>query len=137
MSDGLVTTASMSHGRVVDRRRLGARPMTVHAARRSAVVAALGAALVVVVLGSLALVLLLWSYISLGSRIDSLEGEAQLLRAAVAERDELINAQRARLDEVRGRVKDLLQIVEQPVMSAPAAGPEAPEASPAPPPEDP
>ncbi len=54
MSDGLVTTASMSHGRVVDRRRLGARPMTVHAARRSAVVAALGAALVVVVLGSLA-----------------------------------------------------------------------------------
>ncbi len=86
---------------------------------------------------ALALVLLLWSYISLGSRIDSLEGEAQLLRAAVAERDELINAQRARLDEVRGRVKDLLQIVEQPVMSAPAAGPEAPEASPAPPPEDP
>ena len=36
---------------------------------------------------ALALVLLLWSYISLGSRIDSLEGEAQLLRAAVAERD--------------------------------------------------
>jgi len=82
----------------------------------------LGTALAVV------LVLLVWSYLALGSRIDSLEGEAQILRAAVAERDELINAQRARLDEVRGRVQELLQLVEQPVAGSPPVAPEtAPE----------
>ena len=77
-----------------------------------------------------ALVLLIWSYLSLGSRIDSLEGEARILRAAVAERDELINAQRTRLDEVRGRVNELLQVLEQPVSGAPAQGSEAPPESP-------
>ena len=77
---------------------------------------------------AVALVLLVWSYLSLGSRIDTLESEAQLLRAAVAERDELINAQRSRLDEVRGRVQELLQLVEQPVAGAPpAAADTAPE----------
>jgi hypothetical protein len=77
---------------------------------------------------AVALVLLVWSYLSLGSRIDTLESEAQLLRAAVAERDELINAQRSRLDEVRGRVQELLQLVEQPVAGTPPASPEpAPE----------
>ena len=76
---------------------------------------ALGTALAV------ALVLLVWSYLSLGSRIDTLESEAALLRAAVAERDELINAQRSRLDEVRGRVQELLQLVEQPVAGIPPA----------------
>jgi hypothetical protein len=79
---------------------------------------------------AVALVLLVWSYLSLGSRIDTLEAEAQLLRAAVAERDELINAQRARLDEVRGRVQELLQLVEQPVAGAPPAAPEAAPESP-------
>ena len=74
---------------------------------------------------AVALVLLVWSYLSLGSRIDTLESEAQLLRAAVAERDELINAQRSRLDEVRGRVQELLQLIEQPVAGAPPASPEA------------
>ena len=68
-------------------------------------------------------------------RLDSdhapaVDGEARNL-AALHD----VNAQRARLDEVRGRVKDLLQIVEQPVMGAPAAAPEAPEAPPAPPEE--
>jgi hypothetical protein len=77
---------------------------------------------------AVALVLLVWSYLALGSRIDTLEGEAQLLRAAVVERDELINAQRSRLDEVRGRVQELLQLVEQPVAGAPPASAEpAPE----------
>ena len=76
------------------------------------------------------LVLLVWSYLSLGSRIDTLEGEAQLLRTAVAERDELINAQRARLDEVRGRVQELLQLVEQPVAGQPPSGPELEPESP-------
>jgi len=82
----------------------------------------LGTALAVV------LVLLVWSYLSLGSRIDTLENEAQLLRTAVAERDDMINAQRSRLDEVRGRVQELLQLVEQPVAGQPPSGPEpAPE----------
>jgi hypothetical protein len=75
---------------------------------------------------AVALVLLVWSYLSLGSRIDTLEGEAKLLRAAVAERDELINAQRSRLDEVRGRVQELLQLVQ------PVAGTPPPSSEPAP-----
>ena len=79
---------------------------------------------------AVALVLLVWSYLSLGSRIDTLEGEAQVLRAAVAERDELINAQRSRLDEVRGRVQELLQLVEEPVAGAPPAAPETAPANP-------
>jgi hypothetical protein len=79
---------------------------------------------------AVALVLLVWSYLSLGSRIDALEGEARVLRAAVAERDELINAQRSRLDEVRGRVQELLQLVEQPVAGAPPAAPETAPANP-------
>ncbi len=79
---------------------------------------------------AVALVLLVWSYLSLGSRIDTLEGEAQILRAAIAERDDLINAQRARLDEVRGRVQELLQLVEQPVSGAPPAALDAAPASP-------
>ena len=83
---------------------------------------ALGTALAIV------LVLLFWSYLSLGSRIDALENESQVLRAAVAERDELINAQRSRLDEVRGRVQELLQLIEQPVTGAMPVAPEtAPE----------
>ena len=73
---------------------------------------------------AVALVLLVWSYLSLGSRIDTLESEAELLRSAVAERDELINAQRSRLDEVRGRVQELLQLVEQPVAGTPHPTPE-------------
>jgi hypothetical protein len=77
---------------------------------------------------AIALVLLVWSYLSLGSRIDALVGETQLLRAAVAERDELINAQRARLDEVRGRVQELLQLVDQPVAGAMPAAPDEPPA---------
>ena len=82
----------------------------------------LGTALAIV------LVLLVWSYLALGSRIDALESESQVLRAAVAERDELINAQRTRLDEVRGRVQELLQLVDQPVTgSAPVAPEAAPE----------
>jgi hypothetical protein len=82
----------------------------------------LGTALAVV------LVLLVWSYLALGSRIDTLEGEAQLLRAAVAERDDLINAQRSRLDEVRGRVQELLTLIEQPVGGTAPAVPDQPPA---------
>jgi len=82
----------------------------------------LGTALAIV------LVLLVWSYLALGSRIDALESESQVLRAAVAERDELINAQRTRLDEVRSRVQELLQLVDQPVAGSPPVAPEtAPE----------
>lgn len=78
---------------------------------------------------AIALVLLVWSYFSLGSRIEALEGETLVLRAAVAERDDVISAQRSRLDEVRSRLQELLQIVEQPVPGTTASTPpaEAPE----------
>ena len=79
---------------------------------------------------AIALVLLVFGYLSLGSRIDTLEGEARILRAAVAERAALINAQRTRLDEVRGRVQELFQLVEQPVAGAPPADPETVPANP-------
>ena len=69
---------------------------------------------------AIALVLLVWSYLALGSRIDVLEGETRILRTAVAERDELIGAQRERLEDVRGRVQELLQLMEQPVAGEPA-----------------
>jgi hypothetical protein len=82
----------------------------------------------------IALVLLVWSYISLGSRIDALEGETRMLRTAVQERDDLISAQRSRLDEVRGRLQDLLQLVEQPL---PGAATPAPDGSQSPPPANP
>jgi uncharacterized coiled-coil protein SlyX len=82
----------------------------------------------------IALVLLVWSYFSLGSRIDALENETHMLRSAVQERDDMINAQRARLDDVRGRLQELLQIVEQPL---PGAAAPAPDASQSPPPANP
>ena len=82
---------------------------------------------------AIALVLLVWSYFSLGSRIDALEHETVELRAAVAERDDVITAQRTRLDEVRGRLQELLALVEQPV---PGVNPPEPIAAPAEPPAD-
>jgi len=79
---------------------------------------------------AIALVLLVWSYFSLGARIDALEGETQTLRQAISQRDDVISAQRSRLDEVRGRLQELLQLVEQPVPETSATTPpsEAPEA---------
>ena len=95
----------------------------------SRVPAALGVAL------AIALVLLVWSYFSLGSRIDALESQTQLLTQAIAERDDVISAQRTRLDEVRGRVQELLQLLDQPVpgttpSAASPATPSEPPASP-------
>src|SRR5215470_20161694 len=100
----------------------GARSDTARGARESSGRAplALGVALAV------ALVLLVWSYISMNSRIDALESQTQTLRQAITERDDVISAQRARLDQVHGRVQELLQLLEQPVPgTAPAAAPPA------------
>jgi len=75
---------------------------------------------------AIALVLLVWSYFSLGSRIDALESETRSLHQAIAERDDLISAQRSRLDEVRGRLQELIQLLDQPLpgaAQAPAAQP--------------
>jgi hypothetical protein len=79
---------------------------------------------------AIALVLLVWSYFSLGSRIDALENETRTLHEALAERDEIISAQRSRLDDVRVRLQELLQLVEQPMPGSPAT------AAPAEPPAD-
>ena len=96
---------------------------------RSRVQLGLGVAL------AIALVLLVWSYFSLGSRIDALESQTQLLNQAIAERDDVISAQRTRLDEVRSRVQELLQLLDQPVPGA-AAGAATP-ATPSEPPASP
>src|SRR5262245_24050067 len=74
---------------------------------------------------AIALVLLVWSYFSLGSRIDALESETRTLHQAIAERDEIITAQRTRLDDVRTRLQELLALVEQPVPGSPAMAPPA------------
>jgi hypothetical protein len=77
---------------------------------------------------AIALVLLVWSYFSLGSRIDALEGETRAMRQAIAERDDVISAQRSRLDEVRGRLQELLQLVDQPLgQSSQTSSPATPE----------
>lgn len=80
---------------------------------------------------ALALVLLVWSYFSMSSRIDALESQTQALRQSISERDDVISAQRARLDQVHGRVQELLQLLEQPVPgSAPPDAPAESEAGP-------
>ena len=77
---------------------------------------------------AIALVLLVWSYFSLGSRIDALESETHALRPAVAARDDLISAQRSRLDEVRGRLQELIQLLDQPLAgTADSPSPQPPE----------
>ena len=78
----------------------------------------------------IALVLLVWSYFSLGSRIDALENETHMLRTAVQERDDMINAQRGRLDEVKSRLQELLQLVEQPLPGAATPATDAPQTPP-------
>jgi uncharacterized coiled-coil protein SlyX len=83
---------------------------------------------------AIALVLLVWSYFSLGSRIDALESQTQVLQQSIAERDDVISAQRTRLDEVRGRVQELLQLLDQPVpgtATSPATPPETTSEPPA------
>src|SRR5262245_49081620 len=95
---------------------LGARGESGRSERDSGRISlALGVALAV------ALVLLIWSYLSLGSRIDALESQTQVMRQAISDRDDVISAQRARLDQVHGRVQELLQLLEQPVQGAGAA----------------
>ncbi len=84
---------------------------------------------------AIALVLLVWSYFSLGSRIDALESETRTLHEAITERDEIITAQRSRLDEVRARLQELLVLVEQPVPGTPTTA--APAETPAEAPADP
>jgi len=99
---------------------------------RSRLQLALGVAL------AISLVLLIWGYLSLGSRIETLEAETKNLRAAVAERDDLITAQRGRIDEVRGRLQELLQLIDQPLPGAMTPAPaDAPAPEPTPAPESP
>jgi uncharacterized coiled-coil protein SlyX len=86
---------------------------------------------------AIALVLLVWSYFSLGTRIEALEIETRTLRQSVAERDDVISAQRSRLDEVRGRLQQLLKLLEEPVPGAPAPSTPAPEPAEAPTSESP
>jgi hypothetical protein len=74
--------------------------------------ALLGIALVI------ALALLVWSRVQLGSRIDALEDETRVLREAVAERDRVIDAHRGRLGAVRDRVEELQVLLDQPLPSA-------------------
>jgi hypothetical protein len=52
-------------------------------------------------------VLLVWTRLSLGGRIEALEGETANLREAVATRDRVIGEQSRRLGDVRDRLDDL------------------------------
>ena len=106
---------------------LGSRSEAARGAREGGSRAPLALAVALAV----ALVLLVWSYFSMNSRIDALESETQTLRQAITERDDVISAQRARLDQVHGRVQELLQLLEQPVPgSVPAPPPANPTAEP-------
>ncbi len=69
---------------------------------------------ILIVSGALvvALLLLAGSGVWFGRRLDALEAEAAALRAAVERRDLVIEAQRARLDDVRSSVDDVRSRVE-------------------------
>lgn len=69
----------------------------------------LGAAL------ALTLALLVWSRLQLGGRIADLEAEVEMLRASVARRDAVIDAQTARLDDVRSHVTELQELLAEPL----------------------
>ncbi len=71
---------------------------------------------------SVAFVLLVWSRLQLGSRIDVLETEARALKqtiidreATIAEQSARISAQEDRLGEVRGRVEAVLDLLGRPL----------------------
>ena len=71
---------------------------------------------------SVALVLLVWSRLQLGNRIDVLETEARALKQTVVDREATIAEQRAtiasqeeRLGGVRAGVEALLDLLRQPV----------------------
>ena len=52
-------------------------------------------------------VLLVWTRLSLGGRIEALEGETAVLREAVAARDRTIGEHTRRMGDVRDRLDDL------------------------------
>ncbi len=58
-------------------------------------------------------VLLVWTRLSLGGRIEALEGETATLRDAVATRDRVIGEQSRRLGDVRDRLDDLRARVDE------------------------
>ncbi len=64
-----------------------------------------------------ALAVLIWSRIQLGGQIDVLREERQALRAAVAEREHVIDAQTGRLEEVRDHVDRLRALLDRPLPS--------------------
>jgi uncharacterized protein HemX len=75
---------------------------------------------------SVALVLLVWSRLQLGNRIDVLETEARALKqtiidreATIAEQSAKITAREERLGEVRGRVEGVLDLLSQPLEGGP------------------
>ncbi len=77
-------------------------PRDLDAARaRGRLPAMLGTAL------ALVLLLLVVTWIRLGNRVASLEGEVAALGAAVAERDRTIEGQARRLSDIRDRLDDL------------------------------
>jgi hypothetical protein len=70
---------------------------------------------------AIALVLLVWSRVQLGQRIDDLAGENSRLAQAVAERDaalaertRLIEAHERRLGQVRERLREALRLADAP-----------------------
>ncbi len=60
-----------------------------------------------------ALTVLIWSRIQLGSQLDLLREEARALQAAVAERERVIDAQTGRLEDVRTHVDRLGDLLDQ------------------------
>jgi hypothetical protein len=75
---------------------------------------------------SVAFVLLVWSRLQLGNRIDVLETEARARKqtiidreATIAEQSARISAQEDRLGEVRGRVEAVLDLLGRPLEGSP------------------
>jgi type VI protein secretion system component VasK len=64
---------------------------------------------------AITLVLLLWSRNQMGAEIAGLEGQISELQAAVQERDRVIDAHERRLEDVRVRVDELVELIESPL----------------------
>jgi hypothetical protein len=61
---------------------------------------------------------LVWDRVGLSRRARALEEEALVLRSELASRERLIEGQRQRLEDVRGRVDDLRVLLEEPLSGA-------------------
>jgi len=66
---------------------------------------------------SVVFVLLIWSHMQLSARIEALEAEGRMLRGGIVERDQVIEAHRSRMEDVRSQIDRLQELLDEPLPS--------------------